>query len=594
MQSTPSLHHSISLPLLPCSISSSFSHTTPPVEAPTTIKTKPSFSEIEQVQDDQDHLFTTSHSLMTAQLQIHKVTEPFVSPLTETNLDYHKSTFPSSRDAKRRYVEFFIQNQRMLLEQELELQRKTKAEISSMIPLDTRSTDEELVRDDNQQFIGSLLTSEIQTPILSSIKTATTTTTRRRHSMLSQHWLSNNDHQHQHNALPSSDDNHQTINVDNTKQQNKSSWLKNLTRWIRIGQDKKRNRRLSLLDNDDDDEQEVQVQTSRLDDMQRQRRREQQARKAARHASWSVGTSFEEYKREKNRMVEQGLYGLSNANIARALGGSQRSKASLLFLPVGNAVPSSSLTNDHDPPIPSPSSITPSTPPLVHTPSPSSSSQQQKKKDVSFMEQTLSSTKSLLRPARSLRRKQNHHPVDNPINDDHHHRKNTVRMDPHPTHHRQQRQDKRRRSHHFVNRYSPQLSALEEEDLAMTTSDSQNLIAFRYPKMVRLQDLRDAAIHILSVSDDHQPNRKKIGDDHTMENDHFKWRQHKQLFDDDHDNNNNDDDGDDDDDDDDNDHDSLEKYIQQYRKSTKRYSDPGFGLSAPPFPIGRPLTTLYN
>lgn len=40
--------------------------------------------------------------------------------------------------------------------------------------------------------------------------------------------------------------------------------------------------------------------------------------------------------------------------------------------------------------------------------------------------------------------------------------------------------------------------------------------------------------------------------------------------------------------------DSLYKYSKRYRVHSKRFSDPGSGLSAPPFPIGRPLSSFYS
>ncbi|KAI7881358.1 hypothetical protein K492DRAFT_194348 [Lichtheimia hyalospora FSU 10163] len=78
-------------------------------------------------------------------LQLVKDMEPFVSPLTEANLLYHTSSHPSSDDARCRYVEAFVTSQSRMLQMEAELQRRTQAEISSLVPLDTLSVHEEVV-----------------------------------------------------------------------------------------------------------------------------------------------------------------------------------------------------------------------------------------------------------------------------------------------------------------------------------------------------------------------------------------------------------------------------------------------------------------
>lgn len=89
MQKSPLPHHQTSSTNTPYTMSSSASITPPQVEPPTTIKTKSSFSEIEQLVDP--HHTSKNYSYIPPQLQIHQQTEPFVSPLTETNLNYHKS-----------------------------------------------------------------------------------------------------------------------------------------------------------------------------------------------------------------------------------------------------------------------------------------------------------------------------------------------------------------------------------------------------------------------------------------------------------------------------------------------------------------------
>jgi hypothetical protein len=430
----------------------------------------------------------------------------------------------SSREAKCRLVESFIQDQRMLLEKEQYLQRKTMIEIRSMIPLDTTSIEEELVRDDVQQQHR-----------LSTSSTDFSTRRQRRYSSLTHSWLSNNEDNERSiwtGAITSDEDQHSTTQLDDnnkpTRTPSKRQWPKIFARWIGLGNDKKTGN-----NSDENDRLEASTETAEPTvavestmestvapaapaapreeeadstqdtNQQQQSGIQRQTRRPARHVSWSVGTSYEEYKRQKAAMIEQGLYGLRNANIARALGGSQRgSKAPLLFQTDPTTTSSSRIDN---PPLTTP------------TPSPHCSSQPTKEKDsgVSLVQQTLSSTRSLLRPRLSMRRRKVDHHVDS--NDDAHQPSSTANGDRNtdlgpdggtgehasnaiPATHRNLSASERRRSAHIMDRYSPQLSALEEED-DLTTLMGPTLVAFRYPKMVRMKDLRDAAIHILSASE---------------------------------------------------------------------------------------------
>ncbi|CAO3600378.1 unnamed protein product [Absidia cylindrospora] len=666
MQKSPLSHHQTSSTKTPYTMSSSASITPQQVEPSMTIKTKSSFSEIEQLVDP--HHTSKNYSYGTSQLQLNKQTEPFVSPLTETNLNYHKSTFPPSREAKQRYVDFFIQNQKALLEQELDLQRRTKAEIQSMIPLDTKSIDEELVRDD-QQHLNDFARSLAQSPRSRMSSSTSLGTPQRRHSALVQHrYSSHHDEQDLTLLATTESEQHSTPQVDNgTKLQasgsSKKPWMKALTRWILPGQTKKEDG-YDCNDNGQQQQQQpvttvaVEVASSSIQqenenlgvhvdpslssssvlasasapaptpvpasvsasvsapvsateagqfhDPYRQTNR-RQARRAARHVSWSGGTSFEKYKQQKSSMIEEGLYGLSNANIARALGSSQQgSRAPLLFLPTRNTTTSSSYTNDAvslEATTPEPATTTPELhdTPDSHTLS-STSTNQKKDPAISFVQQTLSSAKSLLRPRKSIRKKSNHvdpqetpqPPTVNSSNDRDGHDDGgggggggiTLTDSQVDAIQQQQQQEKerRRRSTLATGRYSPSLSALKEEEWVGMPESCQHLVAFRYPKMVRIKDLRDAAIHILSTSDgdademDYMTvtgHRFSNGGTDLLAQNKPTWNTGQDLYGDDYD-------------------EDLNRCARKYRNSMKRLSDPGTGLSPPPFSIGRPISSLHN
>jgi hypothetical protein len=83
--------------------------------------------------------------------------------------------------------------------------------------------------------------------------------------------------------------------------------------------------------------------------------------------------------------------------------------------------------------------------------------------------------------------------------------------------------------------------AVKEREVMMPLVDG--LVAFRYPKMVRMNRLQ-----VMPVQEEEEEEEE----------------------------------------------DSLYKYSKRYRMHSKRFSDPGSGLSAPPFPIGRPLSSFYS
>ncbi|CAO3584315.1 unnamed protein product [Absidia cylindrospora] len=654
MQNSPSLHHHHSFLQFPCSMSSSASFMPQQVEPPTTVQTKSSFSEIEPVHELPFYHLTLSEpsSFISPSLHTPRSIEPFISPLTETNLDYHKSTFCSSFEAKQHHVDSFIQNQKALLEQEHHLQRKTMAEIQSLIPLDTRSLDEELVLDDRHQQWADLLYSSAATTSrkrFSFSSLPAPTADRHGRTALIHSWFSNGidykGHEttgttpfHAEQQLPKNS----TGDTEGGRTPRKQ-WLKSLIRRLRFGQGKKRTK---VVEGNDEEQQlqhhdfqrqsplslatmtataieeeklrhKTTVDPTLEDDYQHYDDRRHQSKKAARHVSWSMGTSFEEYKLDKTRNMERDVYGNDTQGDSQ-----RRSKIPHLFFPTRNAA---AATYIDEPPSPS-TPTTPSFLPHSAPASPTSSTNQKKGFGFSFVQQSLSSTKrSLLHPQKNLTRRRKrkvYHitPQDKVLDDNDDMEGNEENIDAQSyLYHQQSASEKdttqiqRYSSGHLIESYSPRLSALKEETAAAAVTDvttmaanRQNLVAFRYPRMVRVKDLRDAANHILTVDKyDVGSSSGGVGNGgEQMDNGHaissgnwissqllYKYSSQKMGTIDQYDDDKDIFGGEDDDDDDDN---SLIKYSRQYRNSTKRLSDPGAGLSAPPFPIGRPLSSFYD
>ncbi|KAI8331010.1 hypothetical protein BC941DRAFT_439522 [Chlamydoabsidia padenii] len=396
-----------------------------------------------------------------------------------------------------------------------------------MIPLDTASIEEELVRDDFQHKQR-----------LSTTLTDFNSHQHRCYSTITQSCGSNNDDQERSNLIfgitCNERDDYSIHQLDHSSSSSRLKrslsrrhWKKFFTRWISTGHDKKTGKP-GDKDNDrqhsptetaepiihptgastSQPQENNQTNSATIDTLPDRENDQRQTRKPARHVSWSVGTSYEEYKRQKANMVEQGLYGLSNANIARALGGSHRgSKASLLFRP---ELTSSQTSN-------------PSTPTPQANTSEATGSLATKPKDsgLLFVQQTLLSTKSLLRPRKSARWKGEPNDNDDNTEGGINRRRNST------DHGRDSLQgsrqpSQRRRSTHIMERYSPKLSALEEEDIHGVPCPT--LVAFRYPKMVRMKDLRDAAIHILSVTDEDGIDTGQRGANSSGDGDRYKQK----------------------------------------------------------------------
>lgn len=188
--------------------------------------------------------------------------------------------------------------------------------------------------------------------------------------------------------------------------------------------------------------------------------------------------SYEQYQHEKRALIGQGLSGLSNPNIARALGvpaddQHQASLASLLF---------STSTS---------SSCTPPPPPV--SPSSNSNPQQQQHHHVHCHSSTTpAATESQITTSASLSYQKRDSGVSVLSKPNHHHRHQhhrhptsssitantaTTMMEDAATRHHRRSNSKRR------------------------AQSMDSLVSVRYPKMVHVKVLRGAAIHALSSSD---------------------------------------------------------------------------------------------
>ena len=186
--------------------------------------------------------------------------------------------------------------------------------------------------------------------------------------------------------------------------------------------------------------------------------------------------SYEQYQHEKRTLIGQGLSGLSNPNIARALGvpvddQHQASLASLLF--------STSTSSSCTPPV-SPSNSNAQQHHHIHchsstTPAPTES---QITTSASLSYQKRDSGVSVLsKPNQHHHRHQHHrHPTSSSITAN----TATTTID-----------DVRQQHHHRSSRSNSKRRA----------QSMDSLVSVRYPKMVHVKVLRGAAIHALSSSD---------------------------------------------------------------------------------------------
>lgn len=285
------------------------------------------------------------------------------------------------------HVEQFVKVQNNMLQLEVELQRRRRAEISSLVPLDTSSISEEIIQDD---FLSDQ--QQLQ-------------------------------RQQQEEGKPA---------------KKKRKWFRLIGRWLRSGKDKPaQTKQFQELQHPD---QQSPIRTSAVSHsatvpipVSHSTTSPSRGRRA-RHTSWAPGASLDQYRHQKQTLIYEGIHGLTNANIARALG--EGRAASAIFLPHRSC----SIKRD---------------------------------------------SAVFVQPSRSSQQQQ-------------------------PT----QEQQQRRRS--LSMRFAPQLGSLREEGGSPNLKPS--IVAYRYPKMVSRQALRDAAIQVLSSdfslwSEQEQPDDGADNDD---------------------------------------------------------------------------------
>lgn len=158
-----------------------------------------------------------------------------------------------------------------MLKLEIEMQRQRRAEIRSLIPLDTRSINDEVIQDD-----------ENETPLNVAQNQST------------------------FNAESSSPS-------PEKKRKNKKRWYKFFTRLIGGYHEKKPKPSSSKPITNPPPAAAVDSSTRR-----------------ARYTSWAPGMTYEQYTQSKNELIESGMFALSNRNIARGFGGDRI--ASMIFL----------------------------------------------------------------------------------------------------------------------------------------------------------------------------------------------------------------------------------------------------------------------
>lgn len=266
------------------------------------------------------------------------------------------------------------------------MQRQRKAEVRSLIPLDTRSINDEVIQDENE------------TPLT----------------------VAQNGYE---SMVPNSP---QLV-----KKRSRKKWYKFFTRLIGHGSKKSKAVNKPMTSPAANANAGADADSSRR----------------ARHVSWAPGMIYEQYKQSKNEMIERGMFGLSNRNIAKALGGDKA--VSMIFLP------------------------------------PEAHEQEQQRQN---QQQQPQRQQSLTQSHRSNSRK----------------RDSGISL--FAAFSSSSRQSRKRFSTLSVSNrrsinigFSPQLGALEEEDSSNPIQrDHQEFMAFRYPRMVRRQTLRDAAIRLLS------------------------------------------------------------------------------------------------
>ncbi|KAI9316669.1 hypothetical protein BX666DRAFT_182673 [Dichotomocladium elegans] len=111
------------------------------------------FSEIEEIGSSSPHLAlassTVAPDLRPLAASAESSIEPYVSPLTEANLKHHTDSYLpcENKDVRHQSISTYVETQACVLQLEAEMHRQQLDEIRSLVPLDTRSFEEEVIQD---------------------------------------------------------------------------------------------------------------------------------------------------------------------------------------------------------------------------------------------------------------------------------------------------------------------------------------------------------------------------------------------------------------------------------------------------------------
>ncbi|KAG2217403.1 hypothetical protein INT45_005893 [Circinella minor] len=303
---------------------------TPGVDPGTTSRTTPSsrFSEIEQVLPSDPRLVSviaspqpsssTADRLQHSQRQPKQQhIEPFISSLTEANLKFHTNSYSNSKETRKFYVDSYVETQANVIQLETKLQRRRRAEIRSLVPLDILSLSDEVI---------------IQQPVTQLIVENLTTT-------LADNTTNNNN-------------NNSSVN-NNNNQKKRRKWF---PRWLmpvrfkrKQGEERQekqhkqelgKHQHASLEITAMGKEEGTLINNNAVNQQPLQQRRYSSTSPTKASAitpttatppvstpphvernSWAAPeTSYQQYQNEKLELLHEGLCGLNNVNILRALG----------------------------------------------------------------------------------------------------------------------------------------------------------------------------------------------------------------------------------------------------------------------------------
>ncbi|KAG2225534.1 hypothetical protein INT45_010361 [Circinella minor] len=223
-------------------------------------------------------------------------TTAVISPLTENNLKEHTIKTVYGRESRHRRVKSYVVSQVQLLQLEAELERRRRKEIQSLVPLDIHSYDQDVI-------------------LLSNGKNNYDDC-----DFNNNHGYTDSNISHRHRDgmdTVQTNNNHNHNNIQRKK--TKRGSLKLVRRWFSLSKKPSSSSSSSSFaldhrNNNKEQEDNTMIAASPLKKNKKPH-----------------NISFEQYQQDKATLVGQGLNGLSNQNIARALGAG--GLASVVFTP---------------------------------------------------------------------------------------------------------------------------------------------------------------------------------------------------------------------------------------------------------------------